>query len=71
MVHIKEPLRLIGKSSPCGGSGFPRSLSEWVFFFFFFFFAFSVKVDDIRVHWYLHRFETVCCVRVIVCQMFQ
>ena len=31
MVHIKEPLRLIGKSSPCGGSGFPLSLSEWSF----------------------------------------
>ena len=29
MVHIKEPLLLIGKSSLCGGSGF--SLSEWFF----------------------------------------
>ena len=29
IVHIKEPLLLIGKSSPCGGSGFPLSLSEW------------------------------------------
>ena len=29
MVHIKEPLLLIGKSCPCGGSGFPFSLSEW------------------------------------------
>ena len=29
MVHIKEPLLLIGKSSPCGGSGFPFLLSEW------------------------------------------
>ena len=29
MVHIKEPLLLIEKSSPCGGSGFPPSLSEW------------------------------------------
>ena len=29
MVHIKDPLLLIGKSSPCGGSGFPLSLSEW------------------------------------------
>ena len=29
MVHIKEPLLLIGKSSICGGSGFPFSLSEW------------------------------------------
>ena len=29
MVHIKDPLLLIGKSSPCGGSGFPFSLSEW------------------------------------------
>ena len=29
--HIKEPLLLIGKSSPCGGSGFPLSLSEWSF----------------------------------------
>ena len=31
MVHIKEPLLLIGKSSPCGGSGFHLSLSEWSF----------------------------------------
>ena len=29
MVHIKEPLLLIRKSSLCGGSGFPLSLSEW------------------------------------------
>ena len=29
MVHIKEPLLLIGKSSPCGSSGFTFSLSEW------------------------------------------
>ena len=28
MVHIKEPLLLIGKSSPCGDSGFPLSLCE-------------------------------------------
>ena len=28
MVHIKEPLLLIGKSSPYGGSGFHPSLSE-------------------------------------------
>ena len=25
MVHIKAPLLLMGKSSPCGGSGFPLS----------------------------------------------
>ena len=25
MVHIKEPLLLIGKGSPCGGSRFPLS----------------------------------------------
>ena len=31
MMYIKEPLLLIGKSSPCGGSGFPLSLSEWSF----------------------------------------
>ena len=31
MMHIKEPLLLIGKSSPCGGSGFPLSLFEWSF----------------------------------------
>ena len=31
MVHIKEPLLLLEKSSPCGGSGFPLSLSEWSF----------------------------------------
>ena len=29
MVHIKEPLMLIEKSSPCVGSGFPLSLFEW------------------------------------------
>ena len=29
MVHIKEPLLLIVKSSLCDGSGFPFSLSEW------------------------------------------
>ena len=29
MIHIKEPLLLIGKSSICGGSGFPFSLLEW------------------------------------------
>ena len=27
----KEPLLLIGKRNPCGGSGFPLSLSEWSF----------------------------------------
>ena len=31
MVHIKEPLLSIEKSSHCGGSGFPLSLSEWSF----------------------------------------
>ena len=31
MMHIKEPLLLIGKSSPCGGGGFPLSLYEWSF----------------------------------------
>ena len=31
MMHIKLLLLLIGKSSPCGGSGFPFSLSEWSF----------------------------------------
>ena len=32
MVHIKEPLLLIGKSSPfSGGSGFSLFLSEWSF----------------------------------------
>ena len=31
MGLIKEPLLLIGKRSPCGGSGFPLSISEWSF----------------------------------------
>ena len=31
MMHIKEPLLLIGKSSLCGGSGFPLSLTVWSF----------------------------------------
>ena len=26
IVHIKEPLLLIGKSSPCGSSGFPLTI---------------------------------------------
>ena len=59
MMHIKEPLLLIGKSSPCGGSGFPLSLSggvvcfirprparvpsKFLSFFFSFFFSDFVK----------------------------
>ena len=31
MMGIKEPLLLIGKSSLCGGSWFPLSLSDWSF----------------------------------------
>ena len=31
MMHIKEPLLLIGKSNPCGDSVFAFSLSEWSF----------------------------------------
>ena len=31
IVHIKEPLLLIGKSTLCGSSGFSFSLSEWSF----------------------------------------
>ena len=31
IMHIKEPLLIFGKSSLCGGSGFPLSLSEWSF----------------------------------------
>ena len=30
-IYIKETLLLVGKSSPCGSSGFPLSLSEWSF----------------------------------------
>ena len=28
-VHIKEPLHINGKGSPCDGTRFPLSLSEW------------------------------------------
>ena len=31
MVHIKEPLLLIGKRNPYGGSGFSLLLFEWSF----------------------------------------
>ena len=31
MMHIKEPLLLIGTSILCGGNGFPLSLTEWSF----------------------------------------
>ena len=34
MVHIKEPLLLIRKSSPCSSRRFPLSLSEWSFTMF-------------------------------------
>ena len=34
MMHIKEPLLLIRKSSPCVSSWFPLSLSEWSFTIF-------------------------------------
>ena len=33
MVHIREPLLLIGKSSLCGGSGFPFMLSSTHFLY--------------------------------------
>ena len=31
MMHLKNPLLLIGKSNPCGDSGFPLSIFEWSF----------------------------------------
>ena len=31
VMHLKEPLLLIGKSSPYGGSRFPLMLCEWSF----------------------------------------
>ena len=31
MVHIKDPLLLTEKCSPCGSSKFPILLSEWSF----------------------------------------
>ena len=31
MMLIKEPMLLIGKSSPCGDSRIPLSLPEWPF----------------------------------------
>ena len=31
MMHIKEPLLLIGKSGPYGSNEFPLTLSEWSF----------------------------------------
>ena len=31
MMHIKDPLLLIGKRSPCGGSRFLLSLPKWSF----------------------------------------
>ena len=49
MVHIKEPLLLIGKSSSCGGSGFPLSLSEWSFTIMFDAFLFPI-------HSFIHSF---------------
>ena len=35
VMHIKEPFLLIGKSSSCGGSGCPLSLSEWSIIMFY------------------------------------
>ena len=34
MMHIKDPLLLIGKSSPCGGSGLALPQFEWSFTIF-------------------------------------
>ena len=48
MVHIKEPLMLIGKSNPCGGSAFPLSLSEW-----------SLTICLTFIHSYKSRLEQV------------
>ena len=31
IVHMKDPLLVIRKNSPCGSSGFPLSLFEWSF----------------------------------------
>ena len=46
MVHIKEPLLLIGKSSPCSSNGFPLLFFVFVFVervvvFLLFFFCFN------------------------------
>ena len=34
MMHIKDPLLLIGKSNICGGSGFPSFLKKFKVFIF-------------------------------------
>ena len=55
MVHIKEPLMLIGKSNPCDGSRFRLSLSEW----------YCVRA---YVCSYIYIYMYVCvCARVCVC----
>ena len=32
-MHIKDPLLLMGKCSPCGSSGFSLCVSEWSFIY--------------------------------------
>ena len=45
MMHTKEPLLLIGKSSLCGGSGFPVSLSETICHIYNIAFVISVEIQ--------------------------
>ena len=57
-MHIKEPLLLIGKSSPyIGGSGFPLSLSEW---------SFTICLTPYN-HIYVRTYVLYICIACIVC----
>ena len=51
MVHIKEPLLLIVKSSPRGGSGFSLSLFEWTFIWWDQEDGIAVKGAQSKVKW--------------------
>ena len=56
MMHIKEPLLLIGKNSPCGGSGFHTSLSPFITLFIYGYMASDIWLRTILIV----RKETHC-----------
>ena len=60
MMFIKEPLVLNGKSSPCGGSGFPLSLSEWSFIIEYFMSGFRIAVEGRKEVFHLTMHSTHC-----------
>ena len=69
--NIKEPLLLIDKSSLCGGSGFPFSLSEWSLTIWRHITVeknvLSVSLNKTFLSLVWARRETICSCRILLC----